>query len=233
MNRTKVFSLVTMFAVMFTGLNLGMNVVKAEGVNMPEVDFSLSDLFYFDSTENDSFAPVVKIKTSGEYSSLFHQEESQIIWTKLESNEFKASAGDYFLVDIENAKGYLINENTRFYTVFPVMTGAKRTPTPVKDWVVLEENIKSDRITFDDSGEFFRMFLNDGATRTGYGIHGYGYFDFEIANGRKFLSLGCVLVSDANLDLIEESFIENGNRLNVMTRTTVDIEAYFNEISFK
>jgi hypothetical protein len=196
------------------------------------IDFSLSDLFSFGTGESETVLDnSVKIKANYEYSSLFSKEEG-LIWVRFEPSDYQASSGDYFLVDIENALGYLVNETSRFYTVFPIMTGAKRTPTPVKDWVVLEENIKSDRITFDESGEFFRMFLNDGATRTGYGIHGYAYFDFEIANGRKFLSLGCVLVSDANLDLIEESFIANGNRLNVMTRSVVDIEAYFNGLTY-
>jgi hypothetical protein len=210
----------------------GLHNVRALDGDDTQVDFTVSDLFSFDLGENDSLVQSVKIRASSQYSSLFHEENTQIVWTRFEPSDFSVSAGDYFLVDIENAQGYLINENSRFYTVFPIMTGAKRTPTPVKDWVVLEENIKSDRITFDDSGEFFRMFLNDGATRTGYGIHGYAYFDFEIANGRKFLSLGCVLVSDANLDLIEESFIANGNRLNVYTRESVDIEAYFNGLIY-
>jgi hypothetical protein len=35
-----------------------------------------------------------------------------------------------------------------------------------------------------------------------FGIYGYGFFDEEIANGTKFLSLGCVLVTDDVLYLI-------------------------------
>ncbi|MDX9970831.1 MAG: L,D-transpeptidase [Candidatus Gracilibacteria bacterium] len=232
MNRMKFLYLTLSLVVVSIVFGSGLHNVRALDGDDTQVDFTVSDLFSFDLGENDSLVQSVKIRASSQYSSLFHEENTQIVWTRFEPSDFSVSAGDYFLVDIENAQGYLINENSRFYTVFPIMTGAKRTPTPVKDWVVLEENIKSDRITFDDSGEFFRMFLNDGATRTGYGIHGYAYFDFEIANGRKFLSLGCVLVSDANLDLIEESFIANGNRLNVYTRESVDIEAYFNGLIY-
>lgn len=170
---------------------------------------------------------VKKFRANFALSSMDKSEFEQIIWTKFEFEDFEPSKGDYFLVDIENALGYLINDTTRFYTVFPVMTGALRTPTPVKDWVVLEKSVKSDRITFGKTGEFFRMYLNEGATRTAYGIHGYGFFEDEISNARKFLSLGCVLVSDNVLDLLEESFNLNGASLSISTRASIDIEKHF------
>jgi hypothetical protein len=147
-------------------------------------------------------------------------------WVGLTYNEYTPSFGDYFMVDVANGLGYLMNDSTKFYTSFPLMTGASGTPTPYKEWVVLEKNIQSNRVIFAESGEFFRMFEN-GTRRTSYGIHGYGYFEEEIANGRKFLSLGCILVADDVLDLIERSYIENGNMLNVSTRESIDLVSYF------
>ncbi|MFH1284528.1 MAG: L,D-transpeptidase [Candidatus Peregrinibacteria bacterium] len=142
-------------------------------------------------------------------------------WVNVSYTEFFPSSGDYFVVNVTDGRGYLMNGITRFYTDFPVMTGTPGHSTPCKDWVVLEKNIQSNRIVFSKSGEFFRLFA-DGTKRTSYGIHGYAYFDKEIENGRKFLSLGCIMVADDVLDIIEESYIANGNSLKVSTRETMD-----------
>lgn len=152
-----------------------------------------------------------------------------IQWIRFDYKEFTPSVGDYFLVDVSNAVGYLINDGSRYYTDFPIMTGSLSTPTPYKEWVVLDKNIQRNRVTFSESGEFFRMYI-DGKTRTSYGIHGYAYFNDEIEKGRKFLSLGCVLVADDVLDLLEESYILNNNSLRVSTREVIDIEMYFNSL---
>jgi len=148
-------------------------------------------------------------------------------WEVQNYREFEPSYGDYFMVDIENGIGYLANDFTRRMTVFPVMTGAKRTPTPEKEWLVLEKNIQSDRITFSKSGEFFRMYLDEGEKRTSYGIHGYAYFAKEIKNGRKFLSLGCVLVSDDVLDVIEESFLADNEKMRISTQAEIKLSKFF------
>ncbi len=143
------------------------------------------------------------------------------VWAYQYYTDYQPSEGDYFLVDIEDAVGYLANDERRVYTSFPIMTGALRTPTPEKDWVVKEKNIQRNRVVFAESGEFFRMFLDGGETFTHYGIHGYGFFEEEIARGTKYLSLGCVLVADDVLDMIEESYMENGESLRVSTREGV------------
>ena len=48
----------------------------------------------------------------------------------------------------------------------------------------------------------------------------------EMERGTKFLSLGCVLVADNVLDLIEESFIANGNTLQMRTTAEVNVSSY-------
>jgi hypothetical protein len=151
-------------------------------------------------------------------------------WIWLAYDEFTPSFGDYFMVDVTNGFGYLINDSKKSYTVFPVMTGAKRTPTPYKEWVVLQKSIQSNRVVFSKSGEFFRMYEN-GTKRTSYGIHGYAYFKDEIGKGRKFLSLGCIMVADDVLDIIEESYIANGNSLKVSTRESIDLLSYLGGVS--
>lgn len=154
---------------------------------------------------------------------LFETEQLPNLWIYQYYVDFQPSEGDYFLVDIEDAVGYLVNDYRHVYTAFPVMTGGKRTPTPEKDWVVLQKNIQPNRVFFAESGEFFRMFLNDGETRTSYGIHGYKYFDEEVEKGTKYLSWGCVMVADDVLDMIEASYIANGESLRVSTRSDVKV----------
>ena len=102
------------------------------------------------------------------------------------------------------------------------MTGALRTPTPETDWVVKEKNIQPNRVIFGETGEFLRMYKN-GDIRTGYGIHNYKFFEYEIENGRKFLSLGCILVSAEVHDMIEESFLANDSALEMKTVRSMGI----------
>ncbi|NIA01951.1 MAG: hypothetical protein GWP15_01060 [Nitrospirae bacterium] len=147
-------------------------------------------------------------------------------WDLSRYDNFVVSEGDYFLVDIDDAFGYLINDDNKTYTVFPVMTGALRTPTPENEWIIKEKNIQSNRVIFGKTGEFLRMYLDDGNTRTGYGIHGYGYFAEEIEKGTKFLTLGCILVADNIHDLLEESYLINNENMRVITTNEVNLSSY-------
>ena len=133
------------------------------------------------------------------------------------------SEGDRFLVDIDNALGYIVNNNNLTYSAFPLMTGALRTPTPEETWVVKELNIQPNRVIFGDSGEFLRMYRGEGAQRTGFGIHGYKYFQKEIEGGRKFLSLGCILVADNVHDVLEGSWRANGEAMEMKTVKSMGI----------
>ncbi len=143
--------------------------------------------------------------------------------------DFQASEGDQFIADLENGMGYLVNEERQYFTTFQLLSGQKRNvcyigrcyfaATPEQTWVVKEENIQGDRVTFSESGEFFRMFEDD--SRTSYGIHGYKYFQDNIDKGKKFVSMGCLLVADDVLDVIEASFVANGEELTVITKKEV------------
>lgn len=152
-----------------------------------------------------------------------------IVWNLQSSSKYGASIGDYMVVDISNGIGYLMNNLTKNVTIFPVMTGGKRTPTPEQEWVVKEKNIQGNRIFFGESGEFLRLYTDAGEQFTHYGIHGYAYFDREIERGTKYLSWGCVMTSDDVLDLIEESYLANGGLLKVTTVDEVNLSNYFVE----
>lgn len=147
-------------------------------------------------------------------------------WDLSKYEVFEASEGDYFLVDIDDAVGYLVNNSSNTYASFPIMTGAKRTPTPEKEWVVKEKNIQPNRTIFGETGEFLRMYTDEGGTRTGYGIHNYAFFEEEIENGTKYLSLGCILVSASVHDLIEKSYLASGENMKMITTNDVDLSSY-------
>lgn len=162
-------------------------------------------------------------------------ENENDIWEMADYNNFKPSYGDYFVVDLENGMGYLVNDAEKNFTFFPLLTGQKRNvcyigscyyaATPEKIWTAEEENIQSDRITFDESGKFLRLF--DGEKSTHYGIHGHAYFETMIEKDNKFQSMGCILVSDDALNVIEESFVANVDKLKVITTKEVDISFLF------
>jgi hypothetical protein len=98
--------------------------------------------------------------------------------------------------------------------------------TPVAKWTVLSSHIQPDRVTFGATGEFLRLY-RDGKTRTHYGIHSYKYIDEFLASDDRYRSMGCVLVTDGVLDLLQAAFTLNGNKLEVETRYGVDEETEF------
>ena len=147
-------------------------------------------------------------------------------WSYFPTKNFVSSQGDSFKADVANGLGYLVNFESQKFTVFPILSGQRRHlcyigrcyygATPEQEWTVKEMNIQYDRITFSESGKFLRLYSN-GETRTSYGIHGHAYFDSMIQKDTKFQSMGCILVSDEILDMIEASFHANENSLKVLT----------------
>lgn len=153
-------------------------------------------------------------------------ESEEIGWVHIDINEFVSSNGDHLRVNLEKGIGYLLNYRNKQFTIFPVLSGQRRHlcyigrcyygATPEQEWVVREMNIQSDRITFSASGKFLRLY-EGGELRTSYGIHGHAYFDSMIQKDTKFQSMGCILVADEVLDVIEKSFHANGDELRVLT----------------
>lgn len=153
----------------------------------------------------------------------------------VDMESFVFEPGVYLVADVDNGIGYLINPNNGTITSFLLMSGQQKfvwyagrgyyAATPKQTWYVKQKNIQRDRITFGPSGEFLRLFHN--GNRTLYGIHGYKYFEQEMKKGTKYLSMGCLLVSDRDLDFIEEAYIANGHELKVITTSNVKVSTTF------
>ncbi len=132
--------------------------------------------------------------------------------------------GDSLIVDTETNIGYLIHQNGGF-TQFLVATGQKNivryigriynAKTPDQAWTVLSKHIKGDRTTFGKHGLFLRLYDEDG--ETAYGIHGHRSAETMLAADMRYRSMGCIIVSQTVLDIIEATFEGNGQRLDVLT----------------
>jgi len=133
-------------------------------------------------------------------------------------------AGDRVVFDTDNNIGYLIHENGK-QLVFPIITGQKRyvyhlgmyylAETPKKSWVVESFETQWDRFTYGPEGKFFRMYVD--GKETHYGIHTHAAENIMFAREDRYQSLGCPIVSTQILNIIEQTFYLNGNRLDVST----------------
>lgn len=157
-------------------------------------------------------------------------------WKLFNFQEFKSSVGDYFVADVDNGVGYLMNDSNKSFTTFPLLSGQKRNVcyigrcyyagTPKQKWVVKSEDIKGDKVTFSASGRFLRLY-KEGEDRTSYGIHSHKYFQEMLDTGIRFKSMGCILVDDEVLDTIEKSYVANGKTLNVLTTGEVKLPVQY------
>lgn len=129
------------------------------------------------------------------------------------------------LIDTKDNVGYLVHKDGVF-TSFRVATGQKRVVryigrtydarTPVRSWVAQTPvETKGDRTTFGKNGHFLRLSFKE--ERTPYGIHPHRYNERMLAEDERFESMGCIIVSDAIMETIEQTFALNGNRLEVVT----------------
>ena len=133
-------------------------------------------------------------------------------------------AGDTLIVDTEVNVGYLVHRNGG-YTKFVVATGQRRVVryigrtynarTPNTEWSVLDKEVKGDRTTFGKQGLFLRLYDEDG--RTAYGIHSHRSADIMLSEIERYRSMGCIIVSQEVLDIVEATFEGNGRRLDVVT----------------
>ena len=133
---------------------------------------------------------------------------------------------DRFIADTKNNIGYIVHEDGQ-YTSFPVGSGRRgvvryigityNATTPVKRWTVESLDIKKgDRATFGNTGRFLRLYTKEWG-RTAYGIHATSNIDELLSWTDRFQSMGCVLVSDAVLDILEQTYYLNGETLDVAT----------------
>lgn len=142
--------------------------------------------------------------------------------------------GDRLIIDVRDNRGYLIGTDG-FYTSFPVGTGQRRTvryigkvynaATPSARWTIRSLEYKQgDRATYGNTGRFFRL-EHERWGRTQYGIHATSNIADILAMNVRYASMGCILVSDEILTILEKTFALNESALQVITTENVDIDA--------
>ncbi len=136
--------------------------------------------------------------------------------------------GDSVIVNTETNWGYLLHEDNSYYMPFKVATGKRsivryigltyNATTPEDTWIVKSIDIKRDRITFGSTGTFMRLYKK-GVDTTLYGIHSVSNIDtlLEEEDSKRFKSMGCILVSDSILKMLQEVYTLNNNSLTVTT----------------
>ncbi len=143
------------------------------------------------------------------------------------SDGFVLQPGVIFYADTQSNWGYLLNPDGT-YKPFPIGSGMQKTvhylnqtyfaATPSDIWVVRERKIQPDRISFGDTGRFFRLFDDE---RTYYGIHSIADKKWT-QKADRYLSFGCILVEEDVLDLVEKAYELNGKVLVVITQNGVE-----------
>ncbi|MBI1934604.1 L,D-transpeptidase [Candidatus Peregrinibacteria bacterium] len=133
--------------------------------------------------------------------------------------------GDTLYVDTQENLGYLLHPDGRRF-VFRVATGQKRAvryiglsyfaATPEGSWLVKSHHIQGDRITYGPEGHFLRMY-KDADEYSHYGIHTHASADSMLREKDRYASMGCIIVSDSILDLLERTYALNGDQLPVVT----------------
>lgn len=140
--------------------------------------------------------------------------------------EWTAQTGDRFIVDTQDNIGYIAREDG-LYTSFPVGSGQRRVvhyigktynaTTPPARWSIGAMDKKTgDRATYGNTGRFLRLY-HERWGRTSYGIHSTSNIDEILSSTSRFRSMGCILVSDRILDILETTYYLNGQTLDVVT----------------
>lgn len=163
---------------------------------------------------------------------LLQASEVSPVPTAVSRADWQPEPGDRLVVDTAANEGYIIHSDGR-YLRLDVVTGQKRyvsyigryyfAKTPDWDWEAQSLDVKGDRVTFGDTGRFLRLY-KDGDERTAYGIHGHRDEDimFAAPADERFRSMGCIIVTDNDLDLLLETWELNGQVLSVITRNGIE-----------
>jgi len=138
--------------------------------------------------------------------------------------DWQPEAADEIFVDVSANIGYILHENGD-YISFPVATGLQKqiywvgkkyfAATPVDSWVIQARDIQIDKVMFGKTGRFFRLYVDGG--KTSYGIHGYAYFQKWLEEDDRYKSYGCIVVSEAILDIVDATYVKAGKTIRVTT----------------
>ncbi len=133
---------------------------------------------------------------------------------------------DQLVVDTLHNMGYILKRGGK-YTMFRVVTGKDDfvyymrlhyyAATPNTSWVALSKEKQNDPVTFGEDETFFRLYDKNGKIRTSYGIHTHKYADVMLARNKRYESMGCIIVSEEVLKVIDDMFMANDGSLPVTT----------------
>ncbi|TSC79625.1 MAG: hypothetical protein G01um101425_556 [Candidatus Peregrinibacteria bacterium Gr01-1014_25] len=166
-----------------------------------------------------------------------------------ERDDWIPEIGDRIVVDTNVSMVYLVHPDGSYRAV-DGLTGQRRmvsyigryyfAGTPAQDWEMRSSEMKGPSVTFGD-GRFLRLYdgheysINGPDGRTPYGFHSHRSFARMQADKREknawdrtgtgHRSMGCILVSEEDLTLIEETWKLNG-MLHVQTVAGVDPLAF-------
>lgn len=154
----------------------------------------------------------------------------------ISTDTWQPQTGDVFVVDVEQNTGYLVHPDGQSLT-FPVATGRKgyvsyigryyRAETPVRTWTAEQFQIKGDRRTFGVSGRFIRLFRNGESSP--YGIHSYFKIAEWMEEDERYFSMGCIVVTEEMMDVIQKTFEANDQKMTVIT--TNDAQAALEKLT--
>ena len=145
--------------------------------------------------------------------------------------EWQVQANDRFIADTKQNMGYLVHEDGR-YASFRIGSGQRRVvsyigrtynaTTPVGYWKIKSLHRKGRSVTFGN-GRFLRMY-KDGDAYTAYGIHATSNIDDILSweTDDRYVSYGCILVSEEVLNILEAAYILNGEMLEIVTVQGID-----------
>ncbi len=162
------------------------------------------------------------------------------------SVEWQPEAGDTVLVDTSRSIVYLVHADGEYYAM-DALTGQRRVVaydgivynarTPERDWELRTFEKKGRSITFGE-GRFGRLYWpghedpRRGDEGTAYGFHSHLSFAKMLQDkmektgwdreGTGHRSMGCILLSEENLTLVQRTWEANGGVLQVRTRESVE-----------
>ncbi len=166
------------------------------------------------------------IQTIQEFTKLYEEKPELAAAKSAEADVagWKPAAGDTFVVDVGTNMGYLVHDNGD-RLAFPVATGRReyvhyigryyKADTPIRTWTAEQRQIKGDRRTFGVSGRFLRLFR--GTEGSPYGIHSYYKVKDWMQEDERYFSMGCIVVTEEMMDVIEKTFDVNDKNLTVIT----------------
>jgi hypothetical protein len=139
-------------------------------------------------------------------------------------------ADDFIVVDTTSNMGYLLRSDLSAASVFPVASGQQRNinylgkryfgATPSGEWRIKSLDYQVKGYTFGRHGKFLRLYNEDGSTH--YGIHTVWDERAIFSLTERYKSLGCVLVRDNVLTVLENVFKASGTSgTRVITLTDI------------